>query len=62
MTRLEMTYAEITAAHLKANNARLAVYDLADNFSWETIGRELVSRMTASEAEEFLEDFISLYS
>ena len=57
-----MTYAEITAAHLSANNARLAVYDLADHFSWETIGRELVSRMSGDEAREFVEDFQSLYA
>jgi hypothetical protein len=62
MSRLEMTFAEITAAHLSANNARLAVYDLADHFSWETIGQELVSRMSGDEAREFLEDFQSLYA
>jgi hypothetical protein len=61
MSNLQMTYAEITAAHMSANAARLAVYDLADDFSWETIGRELVSRMTGDEAREFLEDFRSLY-
>jgi hypothetical protein len=62
MSRLEMTYAEITAAHLSASQARGAICDLADQFSWETIAREMIDRMTGDEAREFLEDFQSLYA
>jgi hypothetical protein len=62
MSRLEMTYAQITAAHMSASQARGAICDLADQFSWETIAREMISRMTGDEAREFLEDFQSLYA
>jgi hypothetical protein len=62
MSRLEMTYAEITAAHLSASQARAAICDLADQFSWETVAREMLSRMTGDEAREFVEDFQSLYA
>ena len=61
MTRLEMTYAQITAAHLSASAARSAIFDLADDFSWETVAREMISRMTGDEAREFVEDFRRLY-
>ena len=57
-----MTYAQITAAHLSAADARVAIYDLADDFSWETVAREMVSRMSGDEAREFLEDFRRLYA
>ena len=57
-----MTYAQITAAHLSASQARSAICDLADDFSWETVAREMVSRMSGDEAREFVEDFISLYA
>jgi hypothetical protein len=62
MSRLEMTYAQITAAHLSASQARSAIDDLADQFSWETVAREMISRMTGDEAREFVEDFQSLYA
>jgi hypothetical protein len=62
MSRLEMTYAEITAAHMSASQARGAICDLADQFSWETVAREMIDRMTGDEAREFLEDFQSLYA
>jgi len=62
MSRLEMTYAEITAAHLSASQARSAICDLADQFSWETVAREMISRMTGDEAREFVEDFNALYA
>jgi len=62
MSRLEMTYAEITAAHLSASQARGAICDLADQFSWETIAREMIDRMTGDEAREFVEDFQTLYA
>ena len=57
-----MTYAQITAAELTASEARCAIFDLADDFSWETVAREMISRMTGDEAREFLEDFQSLYA
>jgi len=57
-----MTYAQITAAHLSASQARCAIFDLADDFSWETVAREMISRMSGDEAREFLEDFQSLYA
>ena len=41
-----MTYAQINDAWMSANQARVAIYDLADDFSWETVGRELISRMS----------------
>jgi hypothetical protein len=56
-----MTYAQITASELSASEARSAIYDLADDFSWETVAREMVSRMSGDEAREFVEDFRSLY-
>ncbi len=62
MSRLEMTYAEITAAHLSASAARSAICDLADQFSWETVAHERLSRMTGDEAREFVEDFNALYA
>lgn len=62
MNRLEMTYAQITAAHQSASAARSAICDLADQFSWETIAREMISRMSGDEAREFVEDFNSLYA
>ncbi len=57
-----MTYAQITASELTASQARSAIYDLADDFSWETVAREMISRMSGDEAREFVEDFISLYA
>ena len=57
-----MTYAQITASELSASEARAAIFDLADNFSWETVAREMISRMSGDEAREFVEDFIHLYA
>jgi hypothetical protein len=57
-----MTYAQITASELSASEARGAIFDLADDFSWETVAREMISRMSGDEAREFVEDFISLYA
>jgi hypothetical protein len=62
MSRLEATYAQITAAHVSASQARGAICDLADQFSWETIAREMIDRMSGDEAREFVEDFQSLYA
>jgi hypothetical protein len=57
-----MTYAQITASELSASQARSAIYDLADLYSWETVAREMISRMSGDDAREFVEDFISLYA
>jgi hypothetical protein len=57
-----MTYAQITAAHLSASQARSAIYDLADLYSWETIATEMISRMSGDEAREFVDDFQRLYA
>jgi hypothetical protein len=62
MSRLEMTYAEITAAHMSASQARGAICDLADQFSWETVAREMLSQMSGDEAREFVEDFLINYA
>jgi hypothetical protein len=57
-----MTYAQITASELTASQARSAIYDLADLYSWETIATEMISRMSGDEAREFVDDFIRLYA
>ena len=61
-TNQPMTYAQITASELSASEARCAIFDLADDFSWETVAREMISRMSGDEAREFVEDFQSLYA
>jgi hypothetical protein len=57
-----MTYAQINASNLSASQARSAIYDLADQFSWETIAGELIASMSGDEAREFVEDFQRLYA
>ena len=57
-----MTYAQINASELTASQARSAIYDLADLYSWETIATEMISRMSGDEAREFVEDFQHLYA
>ena len=47
---------------MTATIARLEIYKLVDIYSWETIGREMVSRMSGDEARSFVEDFEDLYS
>ena len=37
------------------------ICDLADVYSWETVAKEMISRMSGDEAREFVEDFKSLY-
>lgn len=51
-----------TATRLTANQAKSAIYDLADDFSWETVAKEMVARMSGDEARDFLDDFIRLYT
>ncbi len=57
-----MTYAQITASELSASDARSAIWGMADLYSWETIGREMVARMSGDEAREFVDDFIRYYA
>jgi hypothetical protein len=57
-----MTYAQINAAQLSASQARSAICDLADQFSWETVAREMLSQMSGDEAREFVEDFLRDYA
>jgi hypothetical protein len=51
-----------TATRLTASEARSAIYDLADEFSWETVAREMVCNMSGDQAREFVEDFRRLYA
>jgi hypothetical protein len=46
---------------LTVNEAKCAIYGLADNYSWETVAREMVARMSGDEARDFLSDFQLLY-
>ena len=50
------------ATRLTANQAKSAIYDLADDFSWETVAKEMIARMSGDEARDFLEDFTRLYA
>jgi hypothetical protein len=51
-----------TATRLTATEARSAIYDLADLYSWETVAKEMIARMSGDEAREFVEDFQRLYA
>jgi hypothetical protein len=51
-----------TSERLTANEAKSAIYDLADDFSWETVAKEMVARMSGDEARDFLSDFKRLYA
>ena len=62
MNNLQATYAEITAAWRIASEARDDICDLARIYSWETVAREMLTRMSGDEAREFVEDFIALYA
>jgi hypothetical protein len=57
-----MSYAQINAANLSASQARGAICDLADLYSWETVAREMIDRLSGDEAREFVEDFQDLYA
>jgi hypothetical protein len=48
--------------YMTANDARMAIYDLTGVYGWETIAREMISRMSGDEARSFVEDFTDLYS
>ena len=51
-----------TTTRLTVSEARCAIYDLADLYSWETVAREMVCRLSGDEAREFVEDFQRLYA
>jgi hypothetical protein len=51
-----------TATRLTASEARSAIYDLADLYSWQTVAAEMIARMSGDEAREFVEDFQRLYA
>ena len=48
-----------TDTYQTASEAKSAIHDLADVYSWETIARELVAQMTGDDAREFLHYFNS---
>jgi hypothetical protein len=52
---------ESIGTRLSACQARAAIYDLADLYSWEVVAAELVGRLSGDEAREFVEDFQRLY-
>ena len=52
----------MTATRLSASQAKSEIYNLADNFSWETVACEMIARMSGDEAREFLEDFQRIYA
>ena len=41
-----------------ADDARQWICELAEHHSWETVAKEMISRMSSDEAEEFVEYFI----
>ena len=45
-----------------ASEARSTICVLADEYSWETVAKEMIHRMTGDEAREFVEDFQTNYS
>lgn len=51
-----------TTTRLTANEARCAIYDLADEYSWETVAKEMICQMSGDDARDFLEDFRRLYA
>ena len=46
---------------LSASEARSAIIDLADNFSWETVCREMIQNMSGDDARDFVEHFITSF-
>lgn len=53
--------AHLMVPQLSADDARSAIVDLADHYSWETIAREMIVRMSGDEARDFLADFQDHY-
>jgi len=50
---------KMTKNYKKARLAKVAIRDLAKDFSWETIGSEMLSFMSGAEARKFFECFIA---
>ena len=42
---------------LNANDARSAIICFADDFSWETVAREMINRMSVDDARDFAKHF-----
>ena len=59
---MPLTYAMLDRRTMSARDARAAITDLADVFSWETIAREMISQMSGDDARDFLEDFLLSYA
>jgi adenosine deaminase len=53
---------ESIGTRLSACQARQAIYELADHYSWEVVAAELIGNLSGDEAREFVEDFQSLYA
>lgn len=53
---------ESIGTRLSACQARAAIYDLADLYSWETVAGELIANLSGDEAREFVEDFNAEYA
>jgi hypothetical protein len=52
---------ESIGTRLSACQARQAIYELADLYSWEVVAAELIGNLSGDEAREFVEDFQRLY-
>ena len=46
---------------LSANDARSAIICFADDFSWETVAREMINRMSVDDARDFVEHFHTFF-
>jgi hypothetical protein len=51
-----------TTRNTAALDPRSAIFEIADVYSWETVAREMITRMSGDEAREFVEDFNALYA
>ena len=56
-----MTSSQMTRQILSASEVRSAIFDLADDYSWETIAKEMIAQMSGDDARKFLDDFICSY-
>ena len=46
---------------LSADDARSAILCFADDFSWETVAREMINRMSVEDARDFAEHFHTFF-
>ena len=46
---------------LSADDTRSAILCFADDFSWETVAREMIKRMSVDDARDFAEHFHKFY-